>query len=34
MFEHPLTAAGLKRFKEDYEKTQQAKPAQAVAAKR
>ena len=27
MFKHPLTDAGLKRFKEDYLKSQEAKPA-------
>ena len=31
MFKHPLTDAGLKRFKEDYLKTQEAKPADASA---
>ena len=36
MFKHPLTDAGLKRFKEDYLKSQEAKPAQPAetAAKR
>lgn len=32
MFDHPLTAAGQKKFLEDYRKTQEAKPA--TAAKR
>jgi len=31
MFKHPLTDAGLKRFKEDYLKSQEAKPAQPEA---
>ena len=31
MFKHPLTDAGLKRFKEDYLKSQEARPAQAEA---
>jgi len=31
MFKHPLTDAGLKRFKEDYLKSQEAKPAEALA---
>jgi hypothetical protein len=31
MFKHPLTAAGLERFKEDYRKSQEAKPAYASA---
>jgi transaldolase len=31
MFKHPLTDAGLKRFKEDYLKSQEAKPAQEPA---
>ena len=31
MFKHPLTDAGLKRFKEDYLKSQEAKPAAALA---
>ena len=31
MFKHPLTDAGLKRFKEDYLKSQEAKPAEAAA---
>ena len=36
MFKHPLTDAGLKRFKEDYLKSQEPKPAQPAdtAAKR
>ena len=36
MFKHPLTDAGLKRFKEDYLKSQEAKPARdaEAAAKR
>jgi len=29
LFEHPLTAAGQKRFLEDYRKTQEARPVQA-----
>lgn len=32
MFTHPLTAAGLKRFKEDYLKSQEAKPARDTEA--
>lgn len=32
MFMHPLTDAGLKRFKEDYRKSQEAKPAGAPAS--
>jgi transaldolase len=31
MFKHPLTDAGLKRFKEDYLKSQEAKPARQSA---
>ena len=31
LFEHPLTAAGQKRFLEDYRKTQEAKPLQGQA---
>jgi len=31
MFKHPLTDAGLKRFKEDYLKSQEPKPAQPEA---
>src|SRR3989449_180479 len=31
LFEHPLTAAGQKRFLEDYRKTQEAKPVQGQA---
>jgi len=31
MFKHPLTDAGLKRFKEDYLKSQEAKPAETGA---
>ena len=31
MFKHPLTDAGLKRFKEDYLKSQEPKPAAAFA---
>ena len=31
MFKHPLTDAGLKRFKEDYLKSQEAKPARGEA---
>ena len=36
MFKHPLTDAGLKRFKDDYLKSQEAKPARngEPAAKR
>lgn len=36
MFKHPLTDAGLKRFKEDYLKSQEPKPAREAepAAKR
>ncbi|HEV2249899.1 MAG TPA: fructose-6-phosphate aldolase [Candidatus Limnocylindria bacterium] len=36
MFKHPLTDAGLKRFREDYLKSQEAKPARDAepAAKR
>ena len=38
LFDHPLTAAGQKRFLEDYRKTQEAKPvpsaAQEAATKR
>lgn len=35
MFKHPLTEAGLKRFKEDYLKSQEPKPArEAEPAKR
>jgi hypothetical protein len=30
MFKHPLTDAGLKRFKEDYLKSQEAKPARTA----
>ena len=32
MFKHPLTDAGLKRFKEDYLKSQEAKPARDAEA--
>ena len=32
MFKHPLTDAGLKRFKEDYLKNQEAKPARDTEA--
>ena len=32
MFKHPLTDAGLKRFKEDYLKSQEAKPARDTEA--
>jgi transaldolase len=32
MFKHPLTDAGLKRFKEDYLKSQEAKPARGPEA--
>jgi transaldolase len=32
MFKHPLTDAGLKRFKEDYLKSQEAKPAAGAEA--
>ena len=32
MFKHPLTDAGLKRFKEDYLKSQEAKPAREPEA--
>jgi transaldolase len=32
MFRHPLTDAGLKRFKEDYLKSQEAKPTRDRAA--
>ncbi len=32
MFNHPLTDAGLKRFLEDYRKTQEAKPTKSGAA--
>jgi len=32
MFKHPLTDAGLKRFKEDYLRSQEAKPAPAAEA--
>jgi transaldolase len=31
MFTHPLTDAGLKRFKDDYLKSQEARPAAAAA---
>jgi transaldolase len=31
LFEHPLTAAGQKRFLEDYRKTQEAKPVPSAA---
>ena len=31
MFKHPLTDAGLKRFKEDYLKSQEPKPAETAA---
>ena len=32
MFKHPLTDAGLKRFKDDYLKSQEAKPARDTEA--
>lgn len=32
MFKHPLTDSGLKRFKEDYLKSQEAKPARGQPA--
>ena len=32
MFKHPLTDAGLRRFKEDYLKSQEAKPARDTEA--
>ena len=32
MFKHPLTETGLKRFKEDYLKSQEAKPARDAEA--
>ena len=32
MFKHPLTDAGLKRFKEDYLKSQEAKPVREAEA--
>jgi len=31
LFEHPLTAAGQKKFLEDYRKTQEAKPVRNTA---
>ena len=31
LFEHPLTAAGQKKFLEDYRKTQEAKPVRTTA---